>query len=47
VERVTTEMMDIKSTGDDDVPGDLVKLFREDGLSRVTQHIDKVYETGE
>lgn len=47
MERVTAEMMENKSTGDDDVSGDLVKVFREDGLSRVTQHINKLYETGE
>ena len=47
VESVTADMMDIKSTGNDGVPADLVKLFREDSLSRVTQHINKANETGE
>jgi hypothetical protein len=47
VERATAEMKDNKATGDDDVPGDLVKLFREDSLSTVTQQINNIYKTGE
>jgi hypothetical protein len=49
VERATAEMKDNKATGDDDVSGDLAKLFREDVLSTVIQQLNniRVYETGE
>ena len=36
-----------KSTGDDDVPPDVFKLFREDGVSTVTQQVNNMCETGE
>jgi hypothetical protein len=40
-------MRDKKVTGNDDVPGDALKLLGEDGLRIVTQLISSVYETGE
>jgi hypothetical protein len=47
VERATAEMKDNRATGDDDVPGDLLKLLREDGLRTVTEQINNIYETGD
>jgi len=46
VERATAEMKDNKSAGDDDVPPNVFKVFREDGLSTVTQRINNIYEIG-
>jgi hypothetical protein len=43
VERVIAEIRGNKATGDGDVPGDLVKLFRKDSLSTVTQQINNIY----
>jgi hypothetical protein len=40
-------MRDKKATGDDDVPGDILRLWGEDGLRTVTQLIDKLHESGE
>jgi hypothetical protein len=40
-------MRDKKTTGDDDVPGDVLKLLGEDGLRLVTQLINSIYATGE
>ena len=37
---------DKKATVDDDVFGDVLKLLGEDGLRKVTQLIDNIYETG-
>ena len=36
-----------KATGDDDVPGDVLKLFGEGGLKIMTKLINTIYETGE
>ena len=36
-----------KATGDDGVPGDVLKLLGRDGLRTVTHLINSVYETGE
>jgi hypothetical protein len=36
-----------KATGDDDVPGDVLKLLGEDGLRLMTQLINSIYVTGE
>jgi hypothetical protein len=47
VERATAEMKDKRTTGDDVVPGDLLKLLREDDLRTVAQLINNIYETGE
>jgi hypothetical protein len=43
------EMRDKKATGDDDVPGDVLKLLEEDGLKLMTQLISNIYKyvTGE
>jgi hypothetical protein len=40
-------MRNKKVTGDDDVPGDVLKLLREGGLKIMTKLINKIYETGE
>jgi hypothetical protein len=39
-------MRDKNATGDDDVPGDVLKLLGEDGL-RLIQLITNIYKTGE
>jgi hypothetical protein len=36
-------MRDKKATGDDDVPGDVLKLLGEDGLRLMTQLINSIY----
>jgi hypothetical protein len=47
VERAIKETRDKKATGDDHVPGDVLKLLGEDGLRLMTQLINSMYETGE
>jgi hypothetical protein len=47
VEKGIKEMRDKKATGDDDVPGDVLKLLWEDGLKLRTQLINSIYVTGE
>jgi hypothetical protein len=47
VEKAIKEMRDKKATGDDDVPGDVLKLLGEDGLKLMTQLINSIYVTGE
>jgi hypothetical protein len=47
VEKAIKEMRDKKATGDDDVPGDVLKLLGEDGLRLMTQLINSMYVTGE
>jgi hypothetical protein len=47
VVRAPADRKDNKSTGNDDVPPDVIKLFREDHLSTVTQQINNIYEIGE
>jgi hypothetical protein len=49
VEKAIKEMRDKKATGDDDVPGDLLKLLGEDGLRLMTKLINSIYSyvTGE
>jgi hypothetical protein len=47
VEKAIKEMRDKKATGDDDVPGDVLKLFGEVGLRLMTQLINSMYVTGE
>jgi hypothetical protein len=47
VQKSIKEMRDKKTTGDDDVPGDVLKLLGEDGHSIETQPIFNVYERGE
>jgi hypothetical protein len=46
VEKAIKEMRDKKATGDDDVPGDVLKLLGEDGLRLMTQMINSMYVTG-
>jgi hypothetical protein len=40
-------MRNKKATGDDDVPGDVLKLLREGGLKIMIKLINTIYETGE
>jgi hypothetical protein len=47
VETSIKEIRDKKATGDDDVPGDALKLLGEDGLRLMTQLINSIYVTGE
>jgi hypothetical protein len=47
VEKAIKEMRNKKATGDDDVPGDVLKLLGEDGLKLMTQKINNIYEAGE
>jgi hypothetical protein len=47
VEKPIKDMRDKKATGDDDVPGDVLKLLGEDGLKLMTQLINSMYVTGE
>jgi len=46
VEKAVKETIDKKATGDDDVPGDVLKLLG-DGLRMMTQQINSMYDTGE
>ena len=47
VEKSIKEMRNKKATGDDDVPGDVLKLDGESGLKIMTKLINTIYETGE
>jgi hypothetical protein len=47
VEKAIKEMRYKKATGEDDVPGDVLKLFGEGGLKIMTILINTIYETGE
>ena len=47
MEKAIKEMRNKKATGDDDVPGDVLKLLGEDGLKIMTRLITTMYETGE
>jgi hypothetical protein len=47
VEKAIKEMRNRKSTGDDDVPGDMLKLLGGGGLKILTALIDTIYEIGE
>ena len=40
-------MRNKKATGDDYVPGDMLKLLGEGGLKILTKLINTIYETGE
>ena len=40
-------MRDRRATGDDDIPGDVLKLLEEGGLKILTKLINATYETGE
>jgi hypothetical protein len=43
VEKAIKEMKDKKATGDDDVPGDVLKFLGEDGLRLMTQLINIIF----
>ena len=47
MEKAIKEMRNRKSTGDDDVPGDVLKVLGEGGLKILIQLINTIYETGE
>jgi hypothetical protein len=47
VEKAIMKMRNKKATGDDDVPGDVLKLLGEGGLKIMTKLINTIYETGE
>jgi hypothetical protein len=47
VEKAIKEMRDKTATGNDDVPGDAIKLLGEDSLRLITQLINSIYVTGE
>jgi hypothetical protein len=47
VEKSIKEMRNKKATGDDDVPGDVLKLFGEYALKIIKKLINTIYETGE
>ena len=47
VEKAIKEMRNRKATGDDDVPGDVLKLLGEGVLKILTKVINTIYETGE
>ena len=40
-------MRNKKATGDDDIPGDVLKLLGEGGLKILTKLINTIYETGQ
>jgi len=47
VEKAIKEMRNRKATGDDDVPGDVLKILGEGGLKILTKLINTIYENGE
>jgi hypothetical protein len=47
VEKAIKEMTDMKATGDDNVPGDVLKLLRDNDRKLTKQLINNIYETGE
>ena len=47
VEKAIKEMRNKKATGDDDVPGDVLKLLGEGGLKIMTKLINTICENGE
>ena len=47
MEKAIKEMRNKKATGDDDVPGDVLKLLGEGGLKILTKLINTIYETGQ
>jgi hypothetical protein len=47
VEKAVKEVRDKKAVGDDDTPGDLLKLLGESGLRGMIQQIMNMYEPGE
>jgi hypothetical protein len=47
VEKAIKKMRNKKTTGDDDVPGDVLKLLGEGGLKIMTKLFNTIYENGE
>jgi len=47
VEKAIKEMRNRKSTEDDDIPGDVLKLFGKGGLKILTKLITTIYNIGE
>jgi hypothetical protein len=47
VEEAIKKMRNKKATGNDDVPGDVLKIFGEGGLKIMKKLINTIYETGE
>ena len=47
MEKAISELRNNKATGDDDVPGDVLKLLGEGGLKIMTKLITTICETGE
>jgi len=47
VGKAIKEMRNRNVTGDDDVPGDVLKLLGEGGVKILTKLINTIYETGE
>jgi hypothetical protein len=47
VEKSIKEMRNKKATGDDDVPGNVLKIVGEGGLKIMKKLINTIYETGE
>jgi len=47
VEKAIKEMRNRKATGDDDIPGDVLKLLRIGGLNIMTKLNDTIYNSGE
>jgi hypothetical protein len=47
VEKSIKEMGIKKATGDDNIPGDVIKLMGEGGLKIMTKLTNTIYETGE
>jgi hypothetical protein len=45
--KAVKEIRNMKATGDDDVPGDVLRLSRNDGLQLVIKLINNIFETGE
>ena len=47
VEKTIKEMRNRKAIGDDDIPGDVLKLLGEGGLKILTKLSNTIYNTGE
>jgi hypothetical protein len=47
VEKAIKEVRNKKATGDDDVPGDVLKLLGDGGLKIMTKLVNTIYEIGE
>jgi hypothetical protein len=47
VEKAIKELRNRKATGDDEVPGDVLKLLGEGGLKTLTKLMNTIYENGE